>query len=256
MTTASGIAAKAPIGKGVWKHRLIGRGTVQHETDWGEGEFILMRTTFEVDDLEFEAFRISVLARQGFHVYLNGQKINTYIWWKDEPQYRPIPLEPGDVKQLKTGKNVLAIYANAEYDRRIGACFATSGPDDRRHHQSGPGVCQQQAAYQGQADAQGLHTPGSRRSSGVVPTEAITIWAAPRSWRRSARRSAEAMLKMEKAVIPECCGSYRLSILARQGFDVYLNDHRISTYSAVTPGGISATPVNGCSGASIDSRKR
>ena len=119
-------SGQAPIGKGTWKHRLIGKGTVQYNTEWGEGEFILMRTTFEVDNLDYAALRISVLARQGFHIYLNGHKINTYIWWKDEPQYRPIPLEPGHVKHLKKGKNVLAIYANAEYDRRTEACFATT----------------------------------------------------------------------------------------------------------------------------------
>ena len=116
---------KAPIGKGTWKHRLIGKGTVKYKTDWPQGEFILMRTTFEVDNLDYEAYRISVLACQGFHVYLNGHKINTYIWWKDEPQYRPIPLEPQYVKYLRIGKNCLAIYANAEYDRRTEACFAT-----------------------------------------------------------------------------------------------------------------------------------
>jgi hypothetical protein len=119
-------SGKAPIGKGIWKHRLIGKGTVQYTTDWGEGEFILMRSTFELDNLEYAALRISVLARQGFHVYLNGRKINTYIWWKDEPQYRPIPLELDHVKHLKQGRNVLAIYANAEYDRRTQACFATT----------------------------------------------------------------------------------------------------------------------------------
>ena len=119
-------SGRAPIGKGIWKHHLIGKGTVKHKTDWDEGEFILMRTSFELDKLDYEAYRISVLARQGFHIYLNGHKIHTYIWWKDEPQYRPIPLEPSHIKQLKQGKNVLAIYANAEYDRRTEACFATT----------------------------------------------------------------------------------------------------------------------------------
>jgi len=119
-------SGKAPIGKGIWKHRLIGKGTVQYKTDWGEGEFILMRTSFEVDRLDYAALRLAVLARQGFHVYLNGHKINTYIWWKDEPQYRPIPLEPDHRAQLKLGTNCLAIYANAEYDRRTEACFATT----------------------------------------------------------------------------------------------------------------------------------
>jgi len=112
-------SGKAPIGKGVWKHRTIGDGTVQFTSDWGKGEFLLMRTTFEVDDLNYESYRISVLARQGFHVYLNGHKINTYVWWKDEPQYRPVELTPEHIKHLKTaGTNVLAAYANVEYDRR------------------------------------------------------------------------------------------------------------------------------------------
>jgi hypothetical protein len=119
-------SGKAPIGKGSWKHRLIGKGSVQYRSDWGEGEFLLMRTTFDVDHLDYAAYRISVLARQGFQVYLNGQLINTYVWWKDEPQYRPIPLEPGMAKHLKKGRNLLAVYANAEYDKRTQATFATT----------------------------------------------------------------------------------------------------------------------------------
>ncbi len=119
-------SGKAPIGKGVWTHRLIGKGTVQYKTEWGAGEFILMRTAFEVDTLAYEAFRISVLARQGFHIYLNGHKINTYIWWKNEPQYRPILLTSDQLKHLKKGRNVLAAYANAEYDQRREEWFATT----------------------------------------------------------------------------------------------------------------------------------
>jgi len=116
---------KAPIGKGVWKHRTIGDGTVQFTSDWGEGEFLLMRTTFAVDNLNYESYRISLLARQGFHVYLNGHKINTYIWWKDEPQYRPVDLTSEHIKHLKKGTNVLAAYANVEYDKRTQAPHAS-----------------------------------------------------------------------------------------------------------------------------------
>ena len=36
----------APIGKGDWQHRDIGKATVQFNSDWGDGEFLLMRTTF------------------------------------------------------------------------------------------------------------------------------------------------------------------------------------------------------------------
>jgi len=109
---------KAPIGKGAWRHRDIGKATVQFKSDWDEGEFLLMRTTFEVDRLDYVAYRLCVLARQGFSVYLNGHKIHTYIWWKDEPFYRPIVLETQHAKHLKKGTNVLAAYANVQFDRR------------------------------------------------------------------------------------------------------------------------------------------
>lgn len=104
---------KAPIGKGVWKHDGITLD--KFPSKWGEGEFLLMRTTFEVEDLDYESFRIAILARQGFHVYLNGHKINTYIWWLDNPCYRSIVLAPDQVKWLRKGKNVLAAYANDQY---------------------------------------------------------------------------------------------------------------------------------------------
>ena len=109
---------KAPIGKGAWTHRYISNATVKYKSHWGKGEFLLMRTTFEVDNLDYESFRLSILARQGFHVYLNSHKIHTYIWWKDEPYYRPIVLTSEQVKHLKKGVNVLAAYANVQYDRR------------------------------------------------------------------------------------------------------------------------------------------
>jgi hypothetical protein len=116
---------KAPIGKGLWDHSGITLN--KFPSTWGKGEFLLMRTTFEVDSLNFDSYRIAVLARQGFRIYLNGQEIHTYIWWQDRPQYgsyiwwqdRPqygsIVLEEEQIKHLKRGKNVLAIYANDQY---------------------------------------------------------------------------------------------------------------------------------------------
>ena len=105
---------KAPIGKGSWKHSGI---TLQNfPSTWGAGEFLLMRTTFEVENIHCHSYRLAVLARQGFHVYLNGQKIHTYIWWQDKPQYSSVVLEKEIIKHLKKGKNVLAVYANDQYD--------------------------------------------------------------------------------------------------------------------------------------------
>ena len=100
---------KAPIGKGVWEHSGIKLD--KHPSTWGNGEFLLMRTTFEVEDLNYDSYRIAILARQGFHVYLNGQKIHTYIWWADKPLYQSLVLGKDQIGYLKEGKNVLAVYA-------------------------------------------------------------------------------------------------------------------------------------------------
>ena len=107
-------SGKAPIGKGVWDHSGIKLD--KFPSTWGKGEFLLMRTTFEVEDLNCDSYRIAVLARQGFRVYLNGQEIHTYIWWADKPQYGSIVLKEEQIKHLKMGKNVLAVYANDQYD--------------------------------------------------------------------------------------------------------------------------------------------
>jgi alpha-galactosidase len=104
----------APIGTGTWKYR---RTSVQNRSDWRDGEFLLMRTSFELDAIDCESYRLSILARQGFDVYLNGHKIHTYIWWKNEPYYRAITLTENETKHLKKGINVLAAYANVHYDR-------------------------------------------------------------------------------------------------------------------------------------------
>jgi alpha-galactosidase len=107
-------SGKAPIGKGVWKHSGITLDKCP--SAWGTGEFLLMRSTFEVEDLTCDSYRLAILARQGFHVYLNGQKIHTYIWWADKPQYGSLVLKKEQIKHLKKGKNVLAVYANDQYE--------------------------------------------------------------------------------------------------------------------------------------------
>ena len=110
-------SGKAPIGKGVWDYSGHGGAKLnKFPSAWGKGEFLLMRTTFEVEDLNCDSYRIAVLARQGFRVYLNGQEIHTYIWWQDKPQYGSIVLGKEQLKHLKKGKNVLAAYANDQYD--------------------------------------------------------------------------------------------------------------------------------------------
>ena len=91
---------------------------MKNNSDWGDGEFLLMRTNFELDAVDCRAYRLSILARQGFDVYLNGHKIHTYIWWKNEPYYRAIMLTENETKYLKKGANVLAVYANVHYENK------------------------------------------------------------------------------------------------------------------------------------------
>jgi HEAT repeat protein len=105
---------RSPIGVGVHKARGV---SFENNSDWGRGEFVAMRTAFEMDAVDCDSYRLSILAKQGFNVYLNGHKIHTYIWWKDMPHYRPIVLQANHIKHLKKGTNVLAAYGNVEYDK-------------------------------------------------------------------------------------------------------------------------------------------
>lgn len=105
-------SGKAPIGKGEFEQR--GK-SFENNSFWGYGEFLLMRTIFELDAVDYDAYRLSVLASQGFHVYLNGKKIHTYVWWKNAPHYRLITLGENEMKHLRKGVNTLAVYTNTEY---------------------------------------------------------------------------------------------------------------------------------------------
>jgi hypothetical protein len=105
---------QAPIGIGTWKRDGV---SFANRSDWGKGEFLVMRTTFEVDALDFDAYRLCILARQGFRVFLNGHEISSYVWWVDLPHYSPRDLSPAAAGHLKTGINVLAAYGNVEFDR-------------------------------------------------------------------------------------------------------------------------------------------
>jgi alpha-galactosidase len=117
-------AGTAPIGKGSlknWAHSLYDLNFDKLPSRWGAGEFLLMRTTFEVEDLNCESYRIATLVIgnqgfQGYHIYLNGQKIHTSNSSAGIPRYGAIVLNNNQIKLLKKGKNVLAAYSNDLYD--------------------------------------------------------------------------------------------------------------------------------------------
>ncbi len=107
-------AGRAPVGTGVYKQ---GNVSFANHSDWGKGEFIVMRTTFDVDALDYDSYRLCILCPQGFHVYLNGHRITGYGWWQDKPQYAPWVLGSGESRHLKQGTNVIAVYGNVEYNQ-------------------------------------------------------------------------------------------------------------------------------------------
>ena len=105
---------RGPIGKGPDEFRGV---QIENRTDWGEGEFIVMRTTFEVEELDYDVYRLRILARQGYDVYLNGELVENYIWWKDMPAYRRFPMTAEKTALLREGTNHLAAYGNIEYHK-------------------------------------------------------------------------------------------------------------------------------------------
>jgi len=113
-------AGRAPIGTGLYKQ---GGVSFANQAQWGKGEFIVMRTTFGVDALDYDSYRLSILTPQGFKVYLNGHEIVGYGWWQDKPHYAPWSLGSGEVTHLKKGTNVIAVYSNVEYDEKTKVPF-------------------------------------------------------------------------------------------------------------------------------------
>ncbi len=105
-------SGKTPIGKGVY-----GRGSqvLENRSPWGDGEFLLARTTFNHDGSKHDLYRISILANQGYHVYLNGVRIGSYSWWNNNPTYAHKILSDKAAKLLKKGQNTLAVYTVCAY---------------------------------------------------------------------------------------------------------------------------------------------
>jgi hypothetical protein len=75
---------------------------------WGEGNMLLMKTTFTADPAEFSKVRLCFRSTSSFKVYLNGKLIHDYPWWKND-EIRKSEL---DASSLKQGVNELAFYGN------------------------------------------------------------------------------------------------------------------------------------------------
>ena len=115
---------KIPIGVGKFIAHGHGRGwtyrpnfSYENSSDWGDGEFIAMRTTFDVTDLDCDYYRIKILADQGYHIYLNGHRIHTYVWFIHYPKYRLIMLGENEIRHLKKGTNTLTARGVVRYEK-------------------------------------------------------------------------------------------------------------------------------------------
>jgi len=89
------------------------------QSQQGDTEFLLMRTTFNLKRLDYDQYRLRVLAKGGYHVYLNGHKIHTYIWFQFWPQYTAI-VKDEIGKYLKEGENTLAVFSNSAIQKPRG----------------------------------------------------------------------------------------------------------------------------------------
>lgn len=119
-------SGKLPIGVGVNKARGHGvhwTATPDHSfmnhADWGDGEFLLARTTFALAnaDLEHDYYRIRMLSASGYEIYLNGHKIHALPWTSHYPKYEKIMLGNDGLKHLKAGENILAVFCMAVYEK-------------------------------------------------------------------------------------------------------------------------------------------
>jgi len=107
----------APVGKGVWKTGG-GRNTpvslVKNGSEWGDGNILLMRSSFELDAMNYEEYRLCILSAFSYHMYLNGHELRSYVWYKKDNRYRAFTLSKEQAEYLKKGTNVLAVYANLQ----------------------------------------------------------------------------------------------------------------------------------------------
>jgi hypothetical protein len=118
-----------PIGVGHFIAHGHGRGWTatpdhffENNSVWGDGEFLLARTPFDVTDAElnYDFYRIWLLTSRGYTIYLNGNKIRSYPWSSHFPRYEKIMLTDADRKHLKKGANTLAVYCIAGYEKDEG----------------------------------------------------------------------------------------------------------------------------------------
>ena len=107
----------APVGKGVWNQEPKNAKEREKQeqqkamirSPWGEGNMLLMKTSFMLDRTDISDFRLCIQSTSSFHVYLNGHLVTDYPWWRKDEDIRRFDIDAACVKQ---GANELAFYGN------------------------------------------------------------------------------------------------------------------------------------------------
>lgn len=95
----------APIVKGTPPK---GKEESQVWSPWGDGNILLMKTTFTLERDDVSHFRLCLQSAGSFRAYLNGTLIKEYPWWSNT-NIRKWDI---DAKLVKQGGNELAFYGN------------------------------------------------------------------------------------------------------------------------------------------------
>jgi alpha-galactosidase len=116
--TSTWAKGPAPIGKGRSSKTNARRGGASSDlkpaglvrSPWGDGNMLLAKTTFTLEGEDISHFRLCLRSSRSFHVYLNGQLIQSFPWWGDT-EIRTFEM---DAKTVKPGVNELAFYGNIQ----------------------------------------------------------------------------------------------------------------------------------------------
>lgn len=115
-------SGRTPIGVRVFKAYGAHTATAnpnfsfENNSEWGDGQYLLMRTTIDVTNLDCDIFRIRYLTDQGYFIYLNGKRIHSQGRNESLPAYRCVMLGEAVKKHLKRGANTLAVYTKVRYE--------------------------------------------------------------------------------------------------------------------------------------------
>ena len=99
---------------GIWKEARGWLGDKTISTEWSS-DYIFLRKSFQLEDVQMRYLRLNVLFRDATEVYLNGEKIYTNHASVGFPVYQTIDLDP---KILRKGVNTVAVQSRVNYWRK------------------------------------------------------------------------------------------------------------------------------------------